>query len=267
FGDATRLVGAQLALHDRPVGAIVLQRGPGAQPFEAADRELLHLLASQVPVALELARLLCERDELHASLHHTQKMEAVGQLAAGVAHDLNNTLTAVWASQAALAERMRDDDKAAYELSLISKGTERAAELTRTLLAFSRRRALRVCPQDVNEVVADLKPMLARLIGDRVALKLTPGRPLAHAKTDRAALEQALVNLAITARDAMPAGGELTIATSNAELDDAAVRRGAPRPGEYVALTASDTGHGMTAEVVDRIFEPFFTTKAPGTGT
>jgi signal transduction histidine kinase len=256
-----------LFLHDAAVGAICLERSPEDPPFGPDDRELLLVLAHQFPVALEIARLLAEREQLQASLQRAQKMEAVGQLAGGIAHDFNNMLTVMQASLDTVRERGRLDDESAAELALVTSVAQRAAQLTRQLLAFSRHRPVPLSAHDANEVLATLEPMLRRVVGKRVkvVLELAPGlRPV---KTDRTSFEQALVNLAVNARDAMPSGGTLTIKTSGVHLDEAAVRQGAPRAGEFVAIAVADTGQGMSTELLDRVFEPFFTTKALGGGT
>jgi PAS domain S-box-containing protein len=212
---------------------------------------------------------LTAQRSLEAQLQHSQKMEAVGQLAGGVAHDFNNLLT-VMLAECQLIES--DDALSAAErsasISEIRAAAERAALLTRQLLTFSRRQLIEPVPIDVNEAVAQTDKMLRRLIGEHIELRLrlTDGAPVTVA--DRGQVEQLLVNLAVNARDAMPDGGVLTIETSMITLDqafsDAHIE---VSPGQYVLLSVSDTGTGMTEDVKARAFEPFFTTKGVGKGT
>lgn len=265
--DPRRVIVVPLILHERTAGAICLERTRDAPPFGSDERDLLLLLAKQVPLALEMARLVAEREQLQASLQQAQRMEAVGQLAGGVAHDFNNMLTAIQASLVALHDRVVPDPEALAELELIASASQRAGQLTKKLLAFSRHQPVPLASCDVNQLLRGLAPMLRRLVGGTVsvALELEHGAHLVN--TDKAAFEQALVNLVVNARDAMPAGGTLTISTSNAVLDAAAVRRGAKREGAYLQVDVRDDGQGMPADLLSRVFEPFFTTKGPGGGT
>lgn len=210
---------------------------------------------------------ITERRSLQQQLGQSQKMEAVGQLAGGVAHDFNNLLTVMLGYSEVLMSRIPAADPAWTMLSDIHQSAERASNLTRQLLAFSRKQVLSPKVLDLNVVVSGIGRMLGRLIGEDVALNCVLG-PLADwIKVDPGQLEQVIINLAVNARDAMPRGGKLTIETAAVDLDEHAALHLEGKPGRYVALTMADTGCGMSAEVRLRIFEPFFTTKGPGKGT
>jgi PAS domain S-box-containing protein len=215
-----------------------------------------------------VARDISERLSLEAQLRQSQRLEAVGQLAGGVAHDFNNLLTVVLANSQLLLEGLDRQDPARLELEEIRKAAERAASLTRQLLAFSRKQVLEPRPLDLNAVVADMEKLLRRLIGEHIELITVLEPELGTVEADIGQIEQVIVNLAINARDAMPDGGTLTIETANAELDPGyAEAHSSVRPGRYVVLVVSDTGCGMDSETASRIFEPFFTTKAMGEGS
>jgi two-component system cell cycle sensor histidine kinase/response regulator CckA len=216
---------------------------------------------------LVLAADVTERRQLENQLHQAQKMKAVGQLAGGIAHDFNNLLTVILGYGDVVRSQLPDDHPLRPEIDEIQKAGERAATLTRQLLAFSRRQVLLPRVLDVNEVVTDVEKMLRRLIGEDVDLRTVCDPTAARIKADPGQLEQVLVNLAVNARDAMPGGGILTIETGNIELDESPPEHAAMHPGSYVMLSVSDTGFGMDAETKARIFEPFFTTKEQGKGT
>ena len=205
---------------------------------------------------------------LEHQLRHAQKMEAVGRLAGGVAHDFNNILTAVTSYSQFLLDDLDSADSRRDDVVEIGKAADRAATLVRHLLAFSRQQVLQPRPLDLNVTVRDLAPMLARLIGAQVELETRLEPRLDTVCADPGQIEQVLVNLVVNASDAMPDGGTLTIETANAELDEDYVRHHADAvPGPYVVLSVSDTGSGMSPETQARIFEPFFTTKEMGKGT
>jgi signal transduction histidine kinase/CheY-like chemotaxis protein len=265
--DAARLIAFPLFLYERPVGALLIERDRPNPPFETNDRNLLQLLSHQVPIALEIARLLSERDQLHASLQHAKKMEAMGTLAGGLAHDFNNMLAAMSAALTTVQERAALDAEIMAELDVIGHATARAAQLTGQLLSFSRNQPVRARPQSLNELVGSLEPMLRRVLGERIELTLALGAATDTVEVDQGSFDQALVNLVINARDAMPRGGLLSIKTGNVTLSDHAARGTNLAPGDYVELVVADTGEGMSAEIQSRIFEPFFTTKGVGRGS
>ena len=214
------------------------------------------------------ARDITPRERLETQLRQAQKMEALGRFAGGVAHDFNNLLTAIQGYASLILMDLGPLDPRREDLEEIRKASERAAALTRQILAFSRGQVGEPEPADLNEIVTDLERMLPRLIGEDVALVtvLDPALRLVHA--DPRQLEQVIMNLVVNARDAMPDGGRLTLETANEYVaeDDPRVGPELP-PGGYVVLTVSDTGSGIAPEIQASIFDPFFTTKEPGRGT
>ncbi|MGE0040079.1 MAG: response regulator [Vicinamibacterales bacterium] len=208
-----------------------------------------------------------ERLNLEEQYRHAQKMEAVGQLAGGVAHDFNNMLTAIRGYSDLVAESLGDDHPLQAEVGQIRQAAERAAGLTRQLLAFSRRQILEPRVLNLRDVVVAIEPMLRRLIGEQVEIRVV-GDAVGNVQADRGQIEQVVLNLAINARDAMPGGGTLTLELADTTLDDGHARlHMGSTPGPHVMLAVSDTGTGMDAQTQKRIFEPFFTTKAHGVGT
>ncbi|MBI3107446.1 MAG: PAS domain S-box protein [Candidatus Rokubacteria bacterium] len=203
-----------------------------------------------------------------AQVRQLQRLESVGRLAGGVAHDFNNLLTVILGRSQLLLARAQLDDRARADITLIQQTGERASALTRQLLAFSRTQVLEPRVLDISDIVSGLVGMLRRLIGEDIDLAFRPGPALGRVNADPGQLEQVLVNLVVNARDAMPKGGQVTIETANADLDQRYARQhpGA-QPGSYVMLAVSDTGIGMDAETQARVFEPFFTTKEAGKGT
>ncbi len=213
-------------------------------------------------------RDITERRKLEDQLRQAQKMEAVGQLAGGVAHDFNNLLTAILGYCNLLLDDIPREDPLRSDLEEIKSAGERAAALTRQLLAFSRRQMLQPQAVDINVLVMQLQKLLRRLISEDVELVTALAPSPLLARVDPASIEQVLVNLAVNARDAMPAGGRLTIETSTVELDAAySLNHTAVVPGCYVMLSVTDTGEGMSPTTLRRIFEPFFTTKQQGKGS
>ncbi len=208
-----------------------------------------------------------EQRLLEAQIQQAGKMDAIGRLASGVAHDFNNLLTVILGFAAIVNEDVAIAEKHGGDLGEIIKAAERAAGLTKQLLAFSREQVLHTAPLDANGLITDMSGMLRMLIGENitVALSLAPDLPLALA--DRGQIEQVVMNLVVNARDAMPDGGKLTIETADVELGSASILKREVVPGHYVMLAITDTGSGMTKETQRRLFEPFFTTKGTGKGT
>ena len=219
-------------------------------------------------VALVATQDVSEQRKLEKQLRHSQKLEAVGQFAAGVAHDFNNMLTVIQghASMHLTANNLEKD--VADSLNQVGLAAERAAALTRQLLTFSRKQIVQPRVLDLNRTVGNLHDMLRRVIGEHIDLSCdcAPNLPPIHA--DESNMEQVVVNLVVNARDAMPQGGYLQVRTEAVEVDKAHVaRHSQARPGHYVRLSLADTGSGMDAVTLGRIFEPFFTTKEVGKGT
>jgi two-component system cell cycle sensor histidine kinase/response regulator CckA len=243
--------------------------------MRAQSGALREMLVSLSPVAmggqphmLLLAQDVSERALLERQLHQAQKMEAIGQLAAGVAHDFNNILTVIQGHAGLLQQKLNSCLPQDTSLDQITQAASRAATLVRQLLMFSRKQVMQMRHLDLNDVLRNAVTMITRLVGEQVTIDFHAQEPLPALNADCSMLEQIAMNLAVNARDAMPEGGRLIISTS---LET--VHRGAgpmdpePRDGEYICLTFRDTGTGMDSQTLSRIFEPFFTTKPPGKGT
>jgi PAS domain S-box-containing protein len=250
------------------VGELINRRKDGSTyteeqtitPVLGADGSITHYIG--------VKRDLSEQKLLQAKLLQAQKMEVVGRLAGGVAHDFNNLLTVINGTAELAQLDLPEGDPMRAELQEILDSGARAARLTRQLLAFSRKQVLSPVSLDLSAQVKATASMLRRLIGEDISLVLSAAESLDPVLVDAGQLEQVVLNLAVNARDAMPGGGTLTIATRNAPLEDpAAARAAGVPPGRYVMLEVSDSGVGMSDEVRARIFEPFFTTKAHGKGT
>jgi two-component system cell cycle sensor histidine kinase/response regulator CckA len=235
-----------------------------------------HILRSKVSVFAELFRrnmkIRRTQEELRQKeeeLFQARKLEAIGRLAGGVAHDFNNILTGILGISEELRESLVKGDQRLDNVNEIIKASQRAFSLTRQLLAYARRQVLSPEVLDLNNVILDMLIMLGRLIDEDIRLDTVLDPKLGAVKADRAYLEQVLINLTLNARDAMPAGGTITIKTSNMVFSEESVLTESIRlpPGPYVLLTVSDTGCGMTKDVLEHIFEPFYTTKEVGEGT
>jgi PAS domain S-box-containing protein len=216
-----------------------------------------------------LRRSVAEQRAVEEQLRQAQKLDSIGRLAGGVAHDLNNVLTAVLGYAGLLAEGIRAGQPSMTDLEEIVRAAERARDLTQHLLAFARKQVMQPRTVDPNAVVEDAERLLRRLLSENIAIDLRLARDVAPIEADPARIGQVIVNLAVNARDAMPHGGTLTIETANVDLDelDAARHPGTVKPGPHVMIAVSDTGVGMSRDVLEHIFEPFYTTKTVGKGT
>jgi signal transduction histidine kinase len=243
--------------------AVLFQDVSGRMKAEQALREVNETLEARI------AQALAEREEAEAALRQAQKMEAVGQLTGGLAHDFNNILAGISGAFEMIGTRLaqgRGNDVERY-LAAGQSATRRATALTHRLLAFSRRQTLSPKPIQVNRLLADFTDLVRRTVGPDISVETVAAAGLWHALVDANQLENALLNLCINARDAMPGGGKITIETANKWLDDRTARERGLDAGQYVTICVSDTGIGIEKENLDRVFDPFFTTKPIGQGT
>lgn len=217
----------------------------------------------------KITRDMTEKRAMQEQLHQSQKMEAIGQLTGGVAHDFNNLLTVILGNLETIGRNVpQDDGRLRRAVDQATRGAQRAATLTQQLLAFARRQPLNPKPTDINRLVTGMSDLVRRTLTENIAIETVLGGGLWRVEVDPHQLESALLNLAVNARDAMPDGGKLTIETANTHLDDDyAARYVEITPGQYVVICVTDTGVGMTNDVMTRAFEPFFTTKPLGEGT
>ena len=254
--------------------------GAGIGPFSAFSIEFTQFLLFAFLFlgslsGLMLSAIMAERDDalnkrlvLEEQLRHSQKMEAVGRLAGGIAHDFNNLLTAIIGYTEIVLTSLDPKDDRRADAEEIGRAAMRAADLTRQMLAFSRRQVLQPKIIDLNIALSKVEPMLRRVIGEDIVMTVSGKANGAFVRVDPGQVEQVVMNLVVNARDAMPQGGRLTVETGDAVLDEAALADSPEaRPGNYVMLSVSDTGTGMSPEVRARIFEPYFTTKDVGKGT
>jgi signal transduction histidine kinase/ActR/RegA family two-component response regulator len=250
-------------------GVQALERGDYAFPLEAqGGDEIAHVTRAFDQMRGTLQKNEAQKRQLEDDLRQSQKMEALGRLAGGVAHDFNNLLTVIKGHSELITDRLPEKDPLQGSGQQIRKAADRAASLTRQMLAFSRRQALEPTVFDMNSLVADMYKLLKRLIHEDIEFTFRAGESLGRIKADTGQVEQVLLNLAVNASDAMPRGGKLVIETRNVVVDPEAVKsRPTVDPGLYVMLAVTDTGVGMSAETKARIFEPFFTTKESGKGT
>lgn len=213
-------------------------------------------------------RDVTEQRRLAEQLDQAQRMDSLGQLTGGVAHDFNNLLTVILGNAELLSEQHDAGEEQRALAAMIVEAASRGADLTRRLLTFARKQVLEPEPADINQLIEQFVPLLKRTLGEHIEIALAPAPDLWRGLVDPGRLEIALLNLAVNARDAMPEGGRLIIETSNAWLDEAyAASRVEVKPGPYVVLAVSDSGHGIPPRLLGRVFEPFFTTKALGHGT
>jgi signal transduction histidine kinase/ActR/RegA family two-component response regulator len=250
-------------------GVHALARGDREYPLEASGHdELSELTRAFDGMRDTLERNETQREQLEGQLRQAQKMEALGRMAGGVAHDFNNLLTVIRGHSDLLLDRLQPEDVLFRSCQQIRKTSDRAASLTRQMLAFSRMQVLQPKVLDLNELIADMGKLLRRLVREDIEFSLRLGDSLGRIKADPSQLEQVLLNLTVNASDAMPLGGRLTIETQNLLIDEKNAHfHSSVERGDYVVITVSDTGHGMDAATKARIFEPFFTTKEPGKGT
>jgi signal transduction histidine kinase/CheY-like chemotaxis protein/HAMP domain-containing protein len=259
--DPVAFVGHPLVVDDHVVGVVAAF---ATHALDGMDLTGFGAAAGDIGRYVDRTRVENALHESEEQLRQLQKMEAVGRLAGGIAHDFNNLLTVILGRSRLLLEAMTADHPHRRSVRSIDETAERAALLTRQLLAFSRKQVLAPAILDLNEVAVGLTDLLQRLIGESVELIVNPGTDVGHVKVDRGQLEQVIVNLVVNARDAMPQGGRITIDTSAAGPDEPGAAPGSRRQAR---LAVTDTGTGMDAHTRARIFEPFFTTKEPGKGT
>ena len=250
-------------------GVQALEKGDFAFPLDAGgDDEVGRVTRAFGRMRGTLQKNELQKRKLEDELRQSQKMDALGRLAGGVAHDFNNLLTVIKGHSDLMIERLQPADPLLGSGQQIRSAADRAASLTRQMLAFSRRQALEPTVFDLNVLVTDMCKLLKRLIHEDVEFSLCSGASLDKVKADTGQIEQVVLNLVVNACDAMPQGGKLTIETKNIFVDEKYARmRPTVPPGNYVVLSVTDTGHGMDAETQARIFEPFFTTKENGKGT
>jgi signal transduction histidine kinase len=262
------VLGIPVTTRDKVIGYLGFERFRRSVGWSDEDRTLLRLVAEIFAGALHRKRAEAELRQSQVQLAQSQKMDAIGRLAGGIAHDFNNLLMVISGHGEALLRELGHAHPLAAHALDIGQAAERAAALTRQLLSFSRRQPVAPGRVDVGRVVAGIADMLRRLLGEDVELDVEGAPNLWAVHADPHQLEQVLVNLAVNARDAMPQGGRLRVATGNRHVDaPAAGAIGLRGAGDYVVLSVSDTGTGIAADLTSRIFEPFFTTKEPGKGT
>ncbi len=253
--------------HNRKKNGELYWESTSISPIKNADGVITHFLAVKEDIT-ERKQAEETRSKLEEQLRQAQKMESIGQLASGVAHDFNNLLTVIHGYADLIQHKIGPGGPLAEDLEQIRRASERAATLTRQLLAFSRQQVLSPTILDLNDLVTDLHKMLGRLIGEDIRLTTILEPELWAITADPGQIEQVVMNLVVNARDAMPTGGKVTIETKNIHLDEGYAQTHFEVPiGPCVMLTVTDTGHGMDKQTLTRIFEPFFTTKEQGKGT
>ena len=243
-------------------------RKDGASRFFLGSAAPLYDEEGRVTGMIGMARDVTDHKRLEEQLLQSQKMESIGNLAGGIAHDFNNLLGGILGYATFVKRKLSTRDKIYQSIEAIERSAQRAAELTKQLLGFARRGKFQVRPIDCNALIGEIVLILQRTIDPRIAIEVDPDPRLYLIEGDEAQVQQALMNICLNARDAMPQGGTLKIASRNQRMvPDQASRQRGMKEGNYIRLTLADTGTGMSPEVRDRIFEPFFTTKAKGQGT
>jgi signal transduction histidine kinase/CheY-like chemotaxis protein len=250
-------------------GVQALEKGDYSYPVAAkGSDEVAHLTLAFDRMRKTLKSDETQKHQLEEQLRQAQKMEAVGRLAGGVAHDFNNLLTIIKGHGDLMLDKLQASDPLQRNATQIEKAANRAASLTRQLLAFSRMQVLEPKVLDLNVLVAEMCSLLKRLVREDISFTFRAGESLGRVKADPGQIEQVIMNLTVNACDAMPTGGKLVVETRNVCVDEALAKTRPPLlPGDYMRLTVEDTGHGMDAATKERIFEPFFTTKEMGKGT
>ena len=280
FADAVRRLGIRsflsvpLAVRARSLGVISLFRYQAdSAPFDERDQAFARSIADHAALAISNAQLfeslqreLVDRERLESELRQAHKMEALGRMAGGIAHDFNNLLTVILSYCSLLASRLPSDSRNAQDVTQIERAGQRAAELTKQLLAFSRRQVLEPEPIELGVALRTMAGMLRPLIGEDIDLKIIVG-DRGVVMVDAGQVEQVVMNLVANARDSMQAGGAITLETARVELAGAAAAKLGLLPGVYTTLAVTDTGAGIDAEAMAHLFEPFFTTKDRGKGT
>ena len=267
-------LGVPMRIGEEVTGVICVQ-AYRSHAYGDEEQELLSTIADQVAVAVHNARLfeavqreLKERQRLQEQLSQAQTLEAIGRLAGGVAHDFNNLLTVINGFSRFAHDALDAQDPIRGDIGEVINAGERAAALTRQLLAFSRRQVMEVRVLNLNQIIREMRKMLGRLLRENITLEMALADDLGNVEADPGQIERVIVNLAVNASDAMPEGGTLTFRTANVTLGEAyASDQLGPAPGAYAMLVMSDNGVGMTEEIREHIFEPFFTTKEKGKGT
>ena len=268
------MISVPLIVKDNVIGVIHIQ-SLQENAYTEADVRLVERVGNQIAGAIANAHLFKERIQaeekmaaLQEQLRQSQKMEAIGRLAGGIAHDFNNLLTVIEGYSELSLLGLRDGDPLKENIREIHKASERAANLTRQLLAFSRKQILEFKVLNLNDLIKDLDKMLHRILGEDIELIYRLSEEAGKVKIDPGQIEQVILNLAVNARDAMPSGGKLIIETGRLDVDEKDIKTTPDiGPGNYVRVSITDTGVGMTPEVKEHLFEPFFTTKAKGKGT
>jgi signal transduction histidine kinase/ActR/RegA family two-component response regulator len=242
----------------RKDGRVIIVRLSGCAAICCDEpEEVLELMAEDIT----------DRRQLEEQLRQAQKMDAVGRLAGGVAHDFNNLLMVINGYTEVLLEQLDEGSDMCHKVQSIQQAADRAATLTRQLLAFSRKQHLELKVVDVNNVIGDMERLLRPLIGENIELVTRLSGDTGHTRADAGQLEQVIMNLVVNAKDAMPEGGKLTVQSSDVTVRQTLNEQRFIQPGRYAVISVSDTGHGMDKETQSRIFEPFFTTKEKGKGT